>query len=338
MKKRYNLIKITRLFLISSIVCLVLLCSSCGLISRIIEEREEYRLELFNKINEIEKKHDYAFICENGYSSTEKNISFKGLVEDEIKKNKKKVEDLGNEFQYLDGDIIFFLYRYKEEKRFFGLNDKNNNYAVGTISLLDYSINIEYFECKYEKIFEASLTKSHYLLQLEDTDKKTEDKRNFISGVITIDRYSNELKEWDDYLAARESVGWQIDKYKNPTTFIQNEITYTVSKSSVTYECELKRKTIDAPKFYEVMETNNDVKKIAEYIGEDDKYSVDSYFITNGEDLFVAFFTSSTMFGDNCELSFPVYFKYDLRMNTLDFIGCVNLYYYFYENIKLIKL
>lgn len=45
------------------------------------------------------------------------------------------------------------------------------------------------------------------------------------------------------------------------------------------------------------------------------------------------------MFGYDCELSFPVYFKYDLNLNSLEYIGCVNLKdSNFYETIQVIKL
>lgn len=340
MKKRNVLIKLTKFLVLNTMLCLILvLCSSCRALIKMIDEQNEIRLELFNKVNEIEKDPNYAFICKNGYLSKDEEINFKELVENEIKKDKKSFEDLGSAFQFLEGDIIYFLYRYKEEKRFFGINDKNNSYAVGTISLLDWSISIHYFECKYERIVEASLTEDHYLMKFEDTDKKTEDKCNFITGVITFNKENKEMKEWDDILTAKDNVGLSVPLYENPMSYTENGITYTVSKSSISYEGELKRKIIEAPKFSEVIESNATAKKVAEIIGENDKNFVDSFFITNGEELFVAFFTSSGMFGYDCELSFPVYFKYDLSLNSLEYIGCVNLKdSNFYESIQVIKL
>lgn len=324
--------------LLSIILFTILLeCTGCFLINSVIEEREKQRQELYDQISQIEKHTDYIIISNEQYVLNNEEIKFQKLVEEQIKKDGKKIRKISFNFYQLENNIICFNYHYKEGLRFLGLNNNNNYYAVGTISLLDFSISINYFRCKYEKILQMKVNETHYLFKLQDLSKKNKDG-TYNSKYMTMDKKFTSTIYWDDPNDAINSFKNEISIYSSPKIYTEKGIEYIV------YETYIKAKEseediyIYTPTAKEILEKNEEMKTICEILGESHINNIKEHFFTNGTDLFVGFFAESGMFGYQCRMTFPVIFKCDSTLQNFEYIGCINNDDpMFFNNLKIVK-
>lgn len=335
------------------IVAISIVLSSCKFADAI----EEVRRLKYEDINKIEKSSDYALIMNQRYISSTEEIDFANMIKEKVLNEKHKIEEdnfCGLKFY---GDLVSFVYQYYSKNRFFGLNDLNNYWAVGTISLDDYSIEIHYIKSKYEKISILNLSKTHFCLSGVDENAKGETDQNGKEIIkydyFILDRSNEKWLEFDDYSKALEAIGEEIEEYKNPDTFLYNGKTYTVKSStepnhSIVYDENGEKVVSLSDKFEsfcdlfdnpDIVLNNKELKKICEIIGDNTVNNIEGLLFTNGEDLFVGFQTSMGMFGPACSLIGPVIFKTTLDFDSFEYIGCANKDYRdFYSKVKIEKI
>ena len=313
---------IKRLLMLLMVAAISFSCSSCDFFSDVEQYREVRRNDLFNQINKIEKNPNYAFIHSGGYLSINEEINFQTLVEEKIREDGKNIKETFFDFNRFQDDIIGFIYRYKVEERFLGINDNNNSYAVGTISLNDYCISIQYLKCKYENFSSIFLSDTHYTFKGTDADNKTKDGEKTFK-FITIDIKSGEMREWNNEEDALEFAGESIPYYYNTKKYTENGIEYGVSSSSLIPN-DSQNNFIRVPTQYEVKEKSDEMKKIAEIL-DDEFHGIDGTFFTNGDELFIGFYASHGMFGIESNMTFPVIFKCDASFENFEYIGCINI-------------
>ena len=307
---------------------ITILCSSC---QKMIEARNKARLELYNNISEIGNNPNYSICYNGGYVVGDEVIDFSNIITKKIEKDGKKIntKDLIRFIRIAEEDVVSFVYRYKTTKKIGLLFNKNNYYAVGTMSLKDYSISVNYFNCKYESITSFYLTNSHHRFILLDNDEKKDDK--YVSSYMTVDRTTGKLEEYKTESDSISVSGETLASYQNPTKYYFDNREYEVKEKYITSNTF----EVEVPEFSYVMERSKELTKIAELIGNECYYNEGSFF-TNGEDLFIGYFETIGMFGDMGRLEFPVIFKCDLSMENFEYIGCV--YYLnsdFYQTIEI---
>lgn len=332
-----------------------LILSSCEFADAI----EEVRRLKYEDINKIEKNSEYALIMSQRYVSSTEEIDFANMIKEKVLNEKHKIEEdnfCGLEFY---GDLVSFAYQYDSKNRFFGLNDLNNYWAVGTISLDDYSIEIHYIISKYEKISILNLSKTHFCLSGKDENAEKETDQNGKEIIkydyFILDRSNEKWLEFDDYSKALEAIGEEIEEYKSPDTFSYDGKTYTLKSdliisNSIIYDEngeEVVRLSDKFESFYDLFDNpdivlnNKELKKICEIIGENTINEIEGFLFTNGEDLFIGIRASMTLFGPACSLIGPVIFKTTLDFDSFEYVGCANDFYrnnFFYKiQIKKIK-
>lgn len=340
---------ITKTISITLLFVILFSLSSCAL------PWEEERNRVFEEICTIEKCSDYAIITSRGYVSSAEEIDFASIVRKKVLDDGHKIKnDKSCTFHRFDG-LVVFSYLYKSEKRFLGINNSNNRWAVGTISLNDFSIEIHYLKNKYEDILVSHLSQTHLCLSVRDEDakKETDEYGNEIIrfDYITLDRSNEELKFREDYQSTLEIMGEQIEDYKNPDTFVCNGKTYKIDNNSK-YSVILDENSEEVAKlngsvkpscssfeYSDVLLISPKLQEINQILGEGSKEIIARFF-TNGEDLFVGFVTDMSMFGIMCNLTCPVIFKTDLNFDSFEYVGCVHPNYLsdFYYIVEVEKI
>ena len=309
---------------------------------------EEERDRVFEEIDKIEKSSDYAIITEREYVTATEKIVFEDLVKNKISKDghKIKTEKSGIFNRYVD--FIVFSYKYKTENRFWGINNSNNCWAVGAISLDDLSIEIHYLKNKYETLNIAYSSNTHLCFNALDKDS-VKDKDKYSDGdfdSITLNRTTEEIITGDYLHSPPEIIGKKAEAYENPNTFIYSGETYTVYDSSIWDENGEEVARLNGSvkpvsfEYSDVLLLSPELREINAILGEGSENEIVARFFTNGEDLFVGFVTAMSMFGVMCNLTCPVIFKTDLNFDSFEYIGCVsqNFMTYFNSTVQIDKI
>ena len=330
--------KIKHILIMVIALSLSITCTSCDFYTEFMAEREKRRQELFNRINQIEKSPEYAIVYNNGYVTSTNEIDFKALILEKIKEDGKKVESTSVSIYHLKEEIMHFYINYREENRVLGLNNKNNNYAVGVLSLADYSISIQYFKCKYEKVTSITLTQTHHVFSFEDKDKEIEEGK-FEPGYMTIDRKNGDVKEYKNADEALNNSGKEIPIYYSPDIYIEKGVEYSVGHSSFRKVEETSGGFVMVPDASYIEERSNKMKIIMEILREKGDDDISGFFFTNGQDLFIGFVASHGMFGTTSHLNFPIIFKCDTSLESFEYIGCVYYSYSeYYRNLDVRRI
>ncbi len=336
---------------VALLLALLLSLSSCTM------PWEAERNRVFEEINEMEKSPDYAILTSRGYVSAAEEIDFTDIVRSKVLEDGRKIKGDNTCGFYRLEDVVVFSYLYKSQKRFFGINDSNNYWAVGTISLDDFSIEIHYLENRYEHMNVRELSQTHICLALVDENVKRETDENgneiIRPDYATLNRSTDELTCVDDYQAALDVIGEIVEDYANPDTFVSDGKTYTIrnnSKYSVIWaengeeiiaELNGSVKPLCASfEYADVLLISPELQEINRILGEGSENEIIARFFTNGEELFVGFVTEIGMFGNMCNLTCPVIFKTDLNFDSFEYVGCVSSNYQtnFYYRVEIEKV
>lgn len=318
---------------------------------------EEERDRVFEEINKIEKSSDYAIITDREYITATEKIVFEDIVKDKISKDGHKIKtEKSGTFQRF-GDFIAFSYNYKNEKRFLGINDSNNYWAVGIVSLDDFSIEIHYLKNKYESLLLAFTSNTHLSFNALDKDKDSTKNKDTYSDkdyeCIIINRANEEITILEDFQSSTsEIIGNPIETYRTPNSFVCDGETFTIdnnTKYSAIFNengeriAELNdyaKPSCASFTYSDVLQISPELQEINAILGEGSENEIAAYFFTNGEDLFVGFVTDMSMFGVMCNLTCPVIFKTDLNFDSFEYIGCVsqNNMTDFYSTVQIEKI
>ena len=216
-----------------------------------------------------------------------------------------------NEPNKLEGAFVAFTYYYNNEFNWFGLNKNNVNYAIGTMSLDDFSFSIHYLDLPSSNFDIEKTSTTHFCCKLEDDDEIV---------YLLINRENGKIEEeWESMDLVKENFKDEISIIYNHTTYTENGITYTVNSRSIENEEENVR--IYTPSYELVMEKSEELQQINE-VAKADGYSVSSAFITNGTELFLVYSKESGKFGSKCDL-IPVVFRCDISLQTFEYVGCM---------------
>ncbi|MBR2970998.1 MAG: hypothetical protein IKC48_04295 [Clostridia bacterium] len=302
---------------------------------------EEERDRVFEEIDKLERHSDYAIITDREYVTASEKIVFEDLVKNKISKDghKIKTEKFGT-FQRFSDFIVFSL-NYKSGKRFWGINDSNNHWAVGIISLDDFSIEIHYLKNKYERVSPSFPSNTHLSFDMLDKDKDSTKNKDTYSDKdyerMVIERSNGEITILEGLgFSAAEMIGEPFESYKTPNSFVWNGKTFTITNhtkySSIWNEngeqvAELNgsvKPLCASFEYSDILQVSTELQQINTILGEGSENEIAARFFTNGEDLFVGFVTDMSMFGVMCNLTCPVIFKTDLNFESFEYIGCVS--------------
>ena len=306
---------------------------------------EAERQRIFKEIDKIEKSSNYAILSDERYVTQNEEIYFEKIIKERIQNDGHKTEDECKFHFCRYRDVITFTCLYNRENRFFGLNNSNNHYAFGTIAAKDFSIEIHYMTNKYELMY-AWLSETQFLIRVYDEDAKKQYNENG-NEIINCDYYllnrkDGEIEFFDDYDAYKKIAGEEIEHYANPTTFVYKGEQYTIFNGSNIYNEKggFVIGSDDLFNYSDVLMFSPELQEVNKILGEGNEYAIDSYFFTNGEDLFIGFVSEEDMFGYSCDLTCPVIFKTDLNLNSFEYIGCVSSKYTddFYSRIEVKKI
>ena len=331
---RLNLKKI---ILIIMIFTIMITLTGCGVLDAIANQREKNRRKLFEEINQLEQNPNYALLCNSSYIYLNDEINFKSLLEQKLKEDNKKIKTNDFETVLYENNTISFVYKYKTQKRFLGMNDNNNYYALGIIYLNDYSIDITYINNKYEELYIMGLTETSFIYGVEDNNNKPQ------NGVIDIDALvmninTKEVKELESVPEALYNNGKEIKEYANQNTYIEDGVEYIVYESHLEIKNSEENNTIDIIRINNLLEKSDEMKKIIEILKIDTLYDLKLSFFTNNEQLFIGVFSSLGMFGYKSKLTFPIIFKCDTKLQNFDYIGCIDYENdAYYRNLQIIK-
>lgn len=331
---RLNFKKILGIIMIFTIMITL---TGCGVLDAIANQREKNRRKLFEEINQLEQNPNYALLCNSSYIYLNDEINFKSLIEQKLKEDNKKIKTNDLETVLYENNTISFVYKYKTQKRFLGINDNNNYYALGIIYLNDYSIDITYINNKYEELYIMGLTETSFIYGVEDNNNKPQ------NGVIDIDALvmninTKEVKELEGVPEALYNNGKEIKEYTNQNTYIEDGIEYTVYESHLEIKNSEENNTIDIIRINNLLEKSDEMKKIIEILKIDTLYDLKLSFFTNNEQLFIGVFSGLGMFGYKSKLTFPIIFKCDTKLQNFDYIGCIDYENdAYYRNLQIIK-
>ena len=343
--------------------------NSIGMVSKIISitlifavlfslsscTRIKERKRIYENINKIEKSSDYAITTNRSRIFATKQIDFIDIIREKISTDGRKIKnDRSAGFTRFDNRIAF-SYRYRSESRVLGINNSNNYWAVGTISLDNYAVEIHYLQNKYEKMYLYALSQTYFGLAAEDTDyKKKNENGNIIikHDFFTLDRADGKLTQVDSQEKLLESIGTPLENYKNPDAFVCDGETYKISNgsdSSTIWDENSNRivgindngySAIESFDYSDVLAVSPELQEINRILGEGHENDIKGHFFTNGEDLFVGFVTETSLFGTVCNLTCPVIFKTDLSFDSFEYIGCVHPDFMteFFNNVEIEKI
>lgn len=296
-----------------------------------IEERR-----LFGVVNEIPKNPNYVLINNFEYRSAEKAIIWEEMIMEKVKADGKKIEGgrcikelYLKEPNKLEGGFVAFVYHYSTEFPWFGLNVNNENYAIGTISLDDFSFEIHYISLPYSKCSVSMVSETHFCCYVEATRAKKEWKE-----FLLINRASGKVEKlWKTFDEATENFQGAISQNYNQRTYTENGIDYTLYLINNTrLKNEELKISIEVPTYEYVLQRSQELKQID---AELQKKNVEGIFITNGIELFVAYTRESGMFGKSSHLN-PIVFRCDTTLETFEYIGCT--FYNVLKNMAVIKI
>ncbi len=314
---------------------------------------------MFEEIDKLERNSDYAIITRREYVTATEKIVFEDLVKDKISNDGHKIKKEKSCWFQRFGDFIVFSLNYKSGKRFWGINDSNNHWAVGIISLDDFSIEIHYLKNKYESVTPSFPSNTHLSFNALDEDKEsTKDKDTYSDKdyeCIIINRSNEEITILDGLrFHVPEMIGEPIESesYRNPQSFVWNGETFTItnnSKYSIIWneneeevaELNGSVKPLCASfEYSDILQISPELQEINAILGEGSENEIVARFFTNGEDLFVGFVTEMSMFGVMCHLTCPVIFKTDLNFERFEYIGCVSQSFMtdFYSTVQIDKI
>ena len=279
-------------------------------------EIEEQRI--FDEINQIEKNSNYALINDWEYRSADRAVVWKDLITEKIQADGKKQEtstcytDLYlKEPNTTNGGFVAFAYSYDSEFAWFGLNKNTKKYAIGTISLADYSFKIHYLKLPYSKFYVVQTSETHFCCSAEDGET---------TSYVLVNRESGKIeKKWDNFESVKEHFTNGINQVYNRDTYTEDGIVYNVYRSCLESEDGVR---INPPSYEYVQEKSEEMQRIQSIAGASDS-TVDCVFITNGTELFVVFNYSQGMLGALSHLA-PVVFRCDTSFETFEYIGCVS--------------
>lgn len=345
MKK--SIVRVSKIISITLIFAVLFSLSSC---TRIKE-----RKRIYENINKIEKSSDYAITTSRSRIFATKRIDFIDIIRKKLSTDGRKIKnDRSAGFTRFDNHIAF-SYRYRSESRVLGINNSNNYWAVGTISLDDYAVEIHYLKNKYEEMYFYALSQTYFGLTAEDTDyKKKNENGNIIikHDFFTLDRADEKLTQVDSQEKLLESIGTPLENYKNPDAFVCDGKTYKIgngSDRSTIWDENSNRivgindngySTLNSFSYSDVLAVSPELQEINRILGEGNENDIKGHFFTNGEDLFVGFVTEMSLFGTVCNLTCPVIFKTDLAFDSFEYIGCVHPDFMtkFFNNVEIEKI
>ena len=298
-----------------------------------IEERR-----LFGVVNEIPKNPDYVLINDFEYRSAEKTVIWKEMIMEKVKADGKKIEggrciqDLYlKEPNTLEGGFVVFAYQYSTEFPWFGLNVNNNNYAIGTIFLDDFSFEINYISLPYSQCSVAMVSETHFCCYVKGTVNKKEWQE-----FLLINRANGKAeKTWKSLDEATENFQGAIAQNHNQRTYTENGVDYTLFQVNNTcIENKELKISIEVPTYEYALKYSQELKIID---AELQKRYVDAWFMTNGTELFVVYTKKIGMFGSESHLN-PIVFRCDTTLENFEYIGCMFSYQWYYpEEMVIIK-
>lgn len=312
---------------------------------------EKERARVFEEIDKIEKSSEYAIITTRRYVTATEKIVFEDIIKDKISEDGHKIKsEKAIRFKRF-GDLIVFTFEYKSQKRFWGLNDANNYWAVGAISLEDFSIEIHYLKNKYEELHPEASSNTHLCFGGKDNDAKKDTNQNGNEIInlefVTINRSSGKIKVHTDYQFVESEIGEKTEAYVNPKTFVLGGEIYTINNGveiwnedkQIVANINASRKPVTF-KYSDILKVSPELQQVNTILGEVSDYKIAAYFFTNGEDLFVGFVTDFSMFGAECNLTCPVIFKTNLNFDSFEYVGCVSGNYTtdFYKIVQIEKI
>ena len=316
---------------------LLILCMGLGLIGC------EYKWEIeekkiFDVADKITKHPDYALINDYEYRSAEKAVVWEDLIEEKIKADGKDIESTScrtalylQESNKTEGGFVAFTYKYGKDKSLLGLNKNNQKYAIGTISLDDYSFKIHYLNLPYSKFYLFQISETHFCCTAEDDETTV---------YVLVNRKSGKIEQtFDELDSVNENFTGALTQIYNQSFYTENEIVYTIARMS---NQGILRKKDDKTEFYtpsyeRVMEKSEELKQINE-VANANNYEVTATFISNGTELFVVFSKATSMFGAECQLV-PVVFRCDTSFEIFEYIGCMyNASMYYPERLSVIRI
>jgi hypothetical protein len=298
-----------------------------------IEERR-----LFSVVNEIPKNPDYVLINDFEYRSAEKTVIWKEMIMEKVKADGKKIEggrciqDLYlKEPNTLEGGFVVFAYQYSTEFPWFGLNVNNNNYAIGTIFLDDFSFEINYISLPYSQCSVAMVSETHFCCYVKGTVNKKEWQE-----FLLINRANGKAeKTWKSLDEATENFQGAIAQNYNQRTYTENGVDYRLYLVDNTrIENKELKISIDAPSYEYVLERSEELQQIDAEMQK--RGSIQATFITNGTELFVVFTRKYSMFGADSHIS-PIVFRCDTTKETFEYIGCMHSSSFYPKEIVIIK-
>ena len=315
---------------------------------------EKERTRIYQEICKIEKSSDYTIITSRNQIFASEQVDFIKIIREKILTGGRAIkDDLSSGFDRFD-NYIAFTCRYRNESRILGINNSNNYWAVGTISLDDYAIEIHYLRNKYEEMKLFALSQTYFGLVVRDADyKKTNEYGNKIVkyDYFIMNRSTEQLKYVDNEEELLKSIEKPLDNYTNPDTYVYNGETYKISNGSrsiiwdendnqVAVLNDNLSSSLNSFDYSDVLLLSPELQEINRILGKVHEYDIEGHFFTNGEDLFVGFVTEMTLFGAACNLTSPVIFKTDLSFDSFEYIGCVHPDFMteFFNNVEIEKI
>ena len=335
------MIKIKKL-LTTVLAVLLMLCMSLGLVGC------EYKWEIeekkiFDVADKVTKHPDYALINDFEYRSADETVVWKDLIAEKIKVDGKTIETtICRTALYLkepnktEGGFVAFTYKYGKENSLLGLNKNNQKYAIGIISLDDYSFKIHYIQLPYAKFYIFQIFETHFCCIGEDGDAEEGDSTVY----LLLNRNSGKIEQtFDNYDSVKENFTGGLTQIFNKSSYTENDIVYNIA--SIRDQGLLKSKDgkieFYSPSYECVIEKSEELKQINEVANAND-YDVEATFISNGTELFIVFSKGTDMFGMKCQLV-PVVFRCDTSFESFEYIGCMyNAQTYYPERLSIIKL
>lgn len=298
---------------------LLMLCVSVSLVGCRPYHWEIEEKRIFDEANKIARHPDYALITDYEYRSAEKVVVWEDLIVEKIKADGKEIENTFcskalflKEPNTIQGGFVAFTYRYDSESPFFGLNKNKEKYALGTMSLDDYSFKIHYLRLPYATFYVLKVSETHFCCEAYDNGTKT---------YVLINRESGKIEEtWEDFDLVKENFKNEIPNNYNHSVYTENGVAYTVTQYYV--ENEAEDISIRIPSYEYVMERSQELQRINVAAGAYDN-TVSRSFVTNGTELFIIYSYALGMFGGRCHL-IPVVFRCDTSLETFEYVGCLS--------------
>lgn len=280
--------------------------------------RYQAKEELSDVIENLEVNPGYAIVGTSSYKTKDLYVKVIEKIQDKLDDDNKSVFAEKNRFRYHGkaySDSIAFSYLFNK-------SDDEYRYIIGYLDFKEFELHSCYFTSTAYDAFDPIQTDNNICCYLEyQAVYGPDDDGNVIPIfkendclVVTVSTGDVEIKDKDSYLDYEAS---EKEVLTEEYYYTENTVTYsfTAGRTKLVKEDET---TIDVPSFEDILSKATNLGEVEPLLEKAD-YRYETYFVSIGDELFVAINLSTDLYSSS---SYPsMVYKCDTSFQTFTYVG-----------------